>query len=64
MGKGTDKNINYDEQDVALGKQDMRAAWPRDKLEFKFFKPYVIFKQAFSVLSEMYINIPEKPHFV
>jgi len=38
----------------------MRATYPRDKLEFKFFKPHVIFEQALSVLPEIYMNIPEK----
>ena len=33
----SDKIINYDEPEVALGKQNERAACPKDKLEFKFF---------------------------
>ena len=42
MGKGPDnstsnKIINFDEQRVALGKQNVKAAYPKDKLEFKFF---------------------------
>ena len=42
MGKGLEKSssnkiINWDEQKVALGKQNSRSARPKDKLEFKFF---------------------------
>ena len=33
----SNKVINKDEQEVAPGKQDGRAAWPKDKLQFKFF---------------------------
>ena len=42
MGKGTPGKssaniiINWDEQEVAFGKQNLRAANPKDKLELKF----------------------------
>ena len=36
-GKSSSNKINnYDEPEVALGKQNERAACPKDKLEFKF----------------------------
>ena len=43
MGKGLGKSssnkiIYWDEQEVALGKQNKRAACPKDKLEFTFFQ--------------------------
>ena len=53
MGKGLGKSpinyiINKDKQEVVSGKQNVRAACPKDKLEFKIFlalqlgtKPYV-----------------------
>lgn len=42
MGKGLSKSssnkiIDKDKQEVATGKQDMWAACPKDKLEFKLF---------------------------
>ena len=42
MGKGLSKSssneiINKDEQEVAPGKQNMRAACSKDKREFQFF---------------------------
>ena len=42
MGKGLSKSssnkiINYNKQEVVPGKQNVEAAWPKDKLEFKFF---------------------------
>ena len=42
MGKrqsqsSSNKIINEDQQEVALGKQNMTAACPKDKLEFKSF---------------------------
>ena len=44
MGKAPSKSssnkiINLDEQEMAVGKQNKRAACPKDKLEFTFFKP-------------------------
>ena len=43
----SDKIINWEEQEVALGKRNARSAWPKDKLEFKFFsslEPASLFK--------------------
>ena len=42
MSKGPGKSsshkiINQDQQEVASGKQNMRAAYQKDKLEIKFF---------------------------
>ena len=42
MSKGSGKStsnkiINQDQQEVASGKQNMRAACQKDKLEIKFF---------------------------
>ena len=38
LGKSSsNKIINWDDQEVALGKQNVRAACPKDKLEFKIF---------------------------
>ena len=42
MGKGPSKSfskqiINYNEQEVALGKQNAKTACPMEKLEFKLF---------------------------
>ena len=42
MGKGQasqpfTKSLNKDEQEVALSKQNEKAACPKDKLEFKFY---------------------------
>ena len=38
LGKSSsNKIINWEEQEVALGKWNARSARPKDKLEFKFF---------------------------
>ena len=44
LGKSScNKIINWDDQEVALGKRNVRAACPKDKLEFKilFFQALV-----------------------
>ena len=40
MGTAQDKShkiINYDKQEVALGKKNVKGTCPKDKLEFNFF---------------------------
>ena len=53
MGKGlskvpSNKIISYDEREVALGKQNVRAACPKDKLEFQFFSSPAWVKSLFN----------------
>ena len=55
MGKGlskvpSNKIISWDEQEVALSQQNVRAACPKDKLEFQFFQA-LLGKNLFSALT-------------
>lgn len=52
----SNKKINFDEQEVAPGKQNVRAACPKDKMESRFFSRSSVVQQAISLENEELIS--------